>query len=55
MVDFFLHTVAETVDGVEVRLLITGKPNEVDIPLEGGLYFAAGIKVVHVPVYQSRL
>lgn len=51
-VDFFLHTVPETVDGVEVRMLITGQPDEMNITLEGRFYLAARIKVVHVTVNQ---
>ena len=47
------HPVAEAVDGVEVRLLITGKPDKMDIPFKGGFYFAAGIKVVHVAIYHG--
>ena len=45
-----LHTVAETVDGNEVRLLVAGQPDEVDVTLQGLLYLAAGIDVVHVGI-----
>lgn len=45
-----LHTVAETVDGNEVRLLVAGQPDEVDVTLQSLLYPAAGIDVVHVGV-----
>lgn len=50
MVDFFFHTVAEAVDGVEVRLFITRQPDKMDVTLKGGLYLTAGIKVVHVAI-----
>lgn len=53
MVDLFLHTVAEAVDGIEVRLLVTGQPDKMDVTLEGGRYPAAGIKVVHITIYHS--
>ena len=46
MVDFLFHTVAEAVDGVEVRLFITRQPDKMDVTLKGGLYLTAGIKVV---------
>ena len=50
MVDFLFHTVAEAVDGVEVRLFITRQPDKMDVTLKGGLYLTAGIKVVHVAI-----
>lgn len=46
----FLDTVAEPADGVEIRLPVAGKPYEVYVPLQGCLYLAAGIKVVHVAI-----
>ena len=45
-----LHAVAETVDGDEVRLLIARQPDEVNVALQGFLYLAAGIDVVHVGI-----
>lgn len=50
MVDLFLNTVAETVDGVEVWLLVACKPYKVYVSLQGGLYLATRIKVVHLAV-----
>lgn len=45
-----LHAVAETVDGDEVRLLVARQPDEVHVTLQGLLYLAAGIDVVHVGI-----
>ena len=53
MVDLLFHPVAEAVDSVEVRLLITGEPDKMDIPFKGGFYLTTGIKVVHVAIYHG--
>ena len=45
-----LDTVAEVVDGLEVRLLISRQPYKVDVAFERILYFAAGVDVAHVGV-----
>ena len=50
IVYLILHTVAETVDGDEVRLLIACQPDEVDVTLQRLLYLATGIDVVHVGI-----
>ena len=45
-----LDTVAEVIDGLEVRLLISRQPYEVNVALERFLYFATGVDVAHVGV-----
>ena len=52
-VDLLLHAVTETVDGDVVGLLITSKPDEMDVTQQTLLYLAAGIDVVHVAVDHS--
>ena len=50
LVDFLLHTVAETVDGNEIRFLISGKPDIMNVTMKEFLYFPAGVDVVHVGI-----
>ena len=47
LVDFILHPVAETVDGDEVRFLISGKPDIMDVTVKELFDFPAGVDVVH--------
>ena len=49
-VDFLLHPVAETVDGNEVRFLVSGQPNIMDVTVKEAFYFPAGVDVVHVGI-----
>ena len=46
----FLYTVTKTVDGYEIRMLMTGKPDIMDVTQKKLLYFTAGIDIVHVSV-----
>ena len=48
-----LDTVTETVYSPVIRLLITGKPNEMDISQQGLFYLAAGIDIVHIGIQNS--
>jgi len=50
LVDFLLHPVAETVDGNEIRLLISGKPDIMNVTMKEIFYFTAGVDVVHVGI-----
>ena len=50
VVDLVLDAVAEVVDRLVVGLVITGKPDEMHVPLERVLYLAARVDVVHVTV-----
>ena len=50
VVDLLLDAVAEVVDGLVVGLVITGQPDEMNVPLERVLYPAARVDVVHVAV-----
>jgi hypothetical protein len=43
-------TVAETVDGDEIRLLRCGKPYVMDVTQEQFLYLAAGVDIVHIRI-----
>ena len=49
-VDFLLHTVAEAVDGNEVRFLVPGQPYVMDVAVEELFHLAAGVDVVHIGV-----
>ena len=50
VVELVLDTVAKTVDGVEVGLLVTSKPDEVNVPEKQFLYPAAGVDILHVGI-----
>ena len=52
-VDFLLHTVAEAVDGNEVRFLVPGQPYIMDVAVEEFFYLAAGVDVVHIGVQDN--
>ena len=49
----YIDTVAETVDGIEVGLLVTGKPYKVDVTLQCRLYLSTRIGIVHIAVNDS--
>ena len=46
LVYFRVHPVAETVDGNEIRFLISGKPDIMDVTMKELFNFPAGIDVV---------
>ena len=48
LVDFRLHPVAETVDGNEIRFLISGQPDIMDVTVKELFNFPAGVDVVHI-------
>ena len=48
LVDFLLHPVAETVDGNEIRFLISGQPDIMDVTVKELFNFPAGVDVVHI-------
>ena len=48
LVDFILHPVAETVDGDEIRFLISGKPDIMDVTVKELFDFPAGVDVVRL-------
>jgi hypothetical protein len=48
LVDFRLHPVAETVDGNEIRFLISGQPDIMDVTVKELSNFPAGVDVVHI-------
>ena len=50
VVYLLFHTVTETVDGYEIRMLMTGKPDIMDVTQKKLLDFTAGIDIVHVSV-----
>ena len=50
LVDFILHPVAETVDGDEIRFLISGKPDIMDVTVKELFDFPAGVDVVHIGI-----
>ena len=50
VVYFLLYTVTETVDGYEIRMLMTGKPDIMDITQKKLLYFTTGIDIIHISV-----
>ena len=50
LVDFILHPVAETVDGNEIRFLISGKPDIMDVTVKELFDFPAGVDVVHIGI-----
>ena len=50
VVYFLLYTVTKTVDGNKIRMLITGKPDIMDVTQKKLLDFTAGIDIVHVSV-----
>jgi len=50
LVDFLLHPVAETVDGDEIRSLISGKPDIMDVTVKELFDFPAGVDVVHIGI-----
>jgi len=43
LVDFLFHPVAETVDGNEIRFLISGKPDIMDVTMKELFNFPAGL------------
>ena len=45
-----LYAVSETVDGYEIRMLVTGKPDIMNVTRKKLLYFTTGIDIVHVSV-----
>ena len=47
---FLLYTVTKTVDRDKIRMLITGKPNIMNVTKEVLLYFTARIDIIHVGV-----
>ena len=49
-VDFLLHPVAETVNGNEIRFLISGQPDIMKVTMKELFYFPAGVNVVHVGI-----
>jgi len=53
VVDLILYAVAEAVNGDEIRLLITGKPDVMDITQQQLLYLAARVDIVHVSIENS--
>lgn len=53
VVDLILYAVAEAVDGDEIRLLITGKPDVMDVTQQQLLYLAARVDIVHVSIENS--
>ena len=50
LVDFLLHPVAETVDGNEIRFLISGQPDIMDVTVKELFNFPAGVDVVHIGI-----
>jgi len=50
LVDFLFHPVAETVDGNEIRFLISGKPDIMDVTMKELFNFTAGVDVVHIGI-----
>ena len=48
-----LNTVTETVYSPVIRLLITGKPDEMNIPQQGLFYLTTGIDIVHIGIQNS--
>ena len=48
LVDFRLHPVAETVDGNEIRFLISGQPDIMDVTVKELSNFPAGVDVVNI-------
>ncbi len=50
LVDFILHPVAETVDGNEIRFLISGQPDIMDVTVKELFNFPAGVDVVHIGI-----
>ena len=50
LVDFLLHPVAETVDGNEIRFLISGQPDIMDVTVKKLFNFPAGVDVVHIGI-----
>ena len=54
LVDFILHPVAETVDGNEIRLLISCKPDIMDVTVKELFNFPAGVDVVHILQYPHQ-
>ena len=50
LVDFLLHPIAETVDGNEIRFLISGKPDIMDVTVKELFDFPAGVDVVHIGI-----
>ena len=55
LVDFILHPVAETVDGDEIRFLISGQPDIMDVTVKELFNFPAGVDVVHIDRKSTRL
>ena len=47
---FLLHPVAETVDGNEIRFLISGQPDIMDVTVKELFNFPAGVDVVHIGI-----
>ena len=45
-----LYTVTKTIDGDKIRMLITGKPDIMNVTQEKLLYFTARIDIIHVGV-----
>ena len=50
LVDFLLHPVAETVDGNEVRFLISSQPDIMNVTVKKSFDFPARVDVVHVGI-----
>ena len=50
VVYLLLYTVTETVDGDEIRMLMTGKPDIMNVTQKKLLYFTTGIDIIHVSV-----
>jgi len=50
VVYLLLYTVTKTVDGYEIRMLMTGKSGIMDVTQKKLLYFATGIDIIHVGV-----
>ena len=50
VVYLLLYTVTETVDGYEIRMLMTGKPDIMNVTQKKLLYFTTGIDIIHVSV-----
>ena len=50
VVNFLLYTVTEMVDGYEILMLVTGKPDIMNVTKKKLLYFTAGIDIIHVSV-----
>lgn len=47
LVDFIFYPVAKTVDGNEIRFLISGQPDIMNVTMKELFYFPAGVDVVH--------